>query len=120
MCRHEPLAELTQFVAQLRRFEHLEPHFAPGEVAGDPVEVATDVDHGVAPVRGAAPLFPADNWWNLDIRSAPVDANSAAYIAFINNGGTRRLHPDFGGTESTGSVPIYGMPYAQWKAQHQK
>ena len=28
-----------------------------------------------APVRGAAPLFPADHWWNLDIRSAPVDTN---------------------------------------------
>jgi hypothetical protein len=63
-------------------------------------------------IRGSAPLFPADNWWNLDIRQAPVDANSAAYIAFINNGGTRRLHPDFGGEESPGSVGIYGMPYA--------
>ncbi len=61
-------------------------------------------------VRGAAPLFPANNWWNLDVRSAPVDANSAAYVAFI--GGTRRLHPDFGGEESPGSVAIYGMPYA--------
>ena len=65
-----------------------------------------------SPVRSAAPLFPADNWWNLDIRSAPVDANSAAYISFINNGGTRRLHPDFGGEVSPGSVDIYGMPYA--------
>jgi hypothetical protein len=27
-------------------------------------------------------------------RSTP---DSADYIAFINNGGTRRLHPDFGG-----------------------
>ncbi len=63
-------------------------------------------------VRGADPLLPADNWWNLDIRNAPVDANSAAYIAYINNGGTRRLHPDFGGEESPGSVAIYGMPYA--------
>lgn len=67
------------------------------------------------PVQGAAPpgplpLFPATNWWNLDIRSAPVDGNSAAYISFINNGGTRRLHPDFGGEESPGSVGIYGMP----------
>ena len=61
-------------------------------------------------VRGAAPLFPADNWWNHDIRSAPVDANSAAYISFI--GGTRALHPDFGGEESPGSVAIYGFPYA--------
>jgi len=72
--------------------------------AGTPVQGAA--------IRGAAPLFPADNWWNLDIRQAPVDANSAAYIAFINNGGTRRLHPDFGGEESPGSVAIYGMPYA--------
>lgn len=65
-----------------------------------------------AAIRGSAPLFPADNWWNLDIRQAPVDPNSAAYIAFINNGGTRRLHPDFGGEESPGSVGIYGFPYA--------
>ncbi len=65
-----------------------------------------------APVRSAAPLFPADHWWNLDVRSAPVDANSAAYIGFINNGGNRKLHPDFGGEESPGSVAIYGMPYA--------
>ena len=65
-----------------------------------------------APPPGPLPLFPSDNWWNADISSAPVDANSASYIAFINNGGTRRLHPDFGGEVSTGSVDIYGMPYA--------
>src|SRR5690349_5001905 len=65
-----------------------------------------------APVRGSAPLLPADNWWNLDVRAAPADPNSAAYIAFINNGGTRRLHPDFGGEASPGSVEVYGMPYA--------
>src|SRR5438876_3628208 len=69
------------------------------------------------PVEGAAPtvpmpLFPSNNWWNLDISSAPVDTNSASYIAFINNGGTRHLHPDFGGEASPGSVDIYGMPYA--------
>lgn len=67
-------------------------------------------------VRGGAlpqplPLFPADNWWNLDISSWPVDANSANYIAFINNGSTRRLHPDFGGNAGSG-FSIYGMPYA--------
>jgi len=65
-----------------------------------------------APLRGSAPLFPATNWWNLDISTAPVDANSASFIAYVNNGGTRRLHPDFGGEESTGSVNIYGFPYA--------
>jgi len=38
--------------------------------------------------------------------------NSPTYINFINNGGTRRLHPDFGGEASPGSTDIYGMPYA--------
>ena len=63
-------------------------------------------------VPGPLPLFPADNWWNADISAAPVDPSSASFIAFINNGGTRRLHPDFGGEASPGSVDIYGMPYA--------
>src|SRR6266508_6688432 len=57
------------------------------------------------------PLFPADNWWNLDISSWPVDGNSASYVDFINNGGTRRLHPDFGGNAGSG-FSIYGTPYA--------
>jgi hypothetical protein len=71
---------------------------------------------GIGPVEGGTvpqplPLFPANNWWNLDISTAPVDANSAAYIAFVNNGGTRHLHPDLGGDVSPGSVDIYGFPY---------
>ena len=71
---------------------------------------------GLGPIQGGAlpgplPLFPPDNWWNLDISGAPVDPSSAAFITFINNGGTRRLHPDFGGDVSPGSVEIYGMPY---------
>lgn len=57
------------------------------------------------------PLFPQDNWWNQDVSHAPVDARSSEFIAFINIGGTRRLHPDFGGFESPGSVNIYGFPY---------
>ena len=57
-------------------------------------------------------LFPADNWWNQDISGAPVDARSAAFIAFVNNGGSRRLHPDFGGYESPGSQNVYGFPFA--------
>jgi hypothetical protein len=60
------------------------------------------------PVQGAPPpaplpVFPADNWWNLDITTAPVDANSAAYINWI--GATRGMHPDFGGEEEPGSGP---------------
>jgi hypothetical protein len=81
---------------------------APASLAQCPASV---------PVEGAAPtvplpLFPSNNWWNLDISAAPVDPGSASYIAFINNGGTRHLHPDFGGEASPGSVDIYGMPYA--------
>jgi hypothetical protein len=65
------------------------------------------------PVQGAPPplpVFPADNWWNQDISAAPLDPNSASFIDFI--GGTRTLHPDFGGEAKPGSVAIYGFPYA--------
>jgi hypothetical protein len=48
-------------------------------------------------------VFPADNWWNLDVSGAPVDSQSQAIIGWI--GGTRILHPDFG-------PPPYGIPYA--------
>jgi hypothetical protein len=57
------------------------------------------------------PLFPSDNWWNTDVSNAPTDPASANYVAFINNGSTRKLHPDFGGEASPGSVQIYGFPY---------
>jgi len=63
------------------------------------------------PIPVPLPLFPASNWWNVDITGAPVDPASAGFISFINNGGTRRLHPDFGGDESPGSVQIYGFPF---------
>jgi len=63
-----------------------------------------------ATVGGALPpIFPADNWWNQDVSQAPVAAESAALIAFINNGGSRRLHPDFGGIAAPNE--IYGIPY---------
>ena len=63
------------------------------------------------PLPGPLPLFPRDNWWNLDISAAPVDPASASYIAFINNGSTRTFHPDFGGDATPGGVAIYGFPY---------
>jgi len=49
-------------------------------------------------------VFPADNPWNTDISSAPVDPNSATYLAAMN-ASTGFLHPDFG------SNPAYGIPY---------
>lgn len=72
----------------------------------------TEVPVQGAPPPGPLPLFPATNWWNQDVTSAPVDAKSGSYIAFINNGGSRHLHPDFGGEVKPGSVSIYGYPYA--------
>ena len=61
-------------------------------------------------IPGPLPVFPGDNWWNLDVSTAPVDPASASYIAFI--GSTRTTHPDFGGDVSPGSAQGYGFPYA--------
>lgn len=58
----------------------------------------------------ARQVFPTDNWWNVDVTTAPVDPASAAYIDFVSGRdpghptATRRLHPDFG-------PPPYGIPY---------
>jgi hypothetical protein len=48
-------------------------------------------------------MLPASNPVNQDISHAPVDPNSAHYIASIGLGG--HLHPDFG------SNPSYGIPF---------
>ena len=47
-------------------------------------------------------VFPATNWWNLDVSAAPLDPQSSALISWI--GTTRQVHPDFG-------PPPYGIPY---------
>jgi len=44
------------------------------------------------------------------VSAAPVDAGSAGFIGYVNNGATRHLHPDFGGTLADG-VSIYGFPF---------
>ena len=55
-------------------------------------------------------IFPASNWWNQDISSAPVDPASGQIISWISGRtpatptAVRRLHPDFG-------PPPYGIPY---------
>jgi hypothetical protein len=55
-------------------------------------------------------VFPASNWWNLDVSAAPVDPQSRAIIDWIsgrtaqNPTATRRMHPDFG-------PPPFGIPY---------
>jgi hypothetical protein len=68
----------------------------PGSPIPDPSSVRLEDDFG------GRPLFPADNWWNEDISSAPVDPQSSSFIDFI--GRTRGMHPDFGPSP-------YGIPY---------
>jgi Dockerin type I domain len=57
-----------------------------------------------APRIAGCQIFPADNPWNRDISSDPVDPNSSAYLSHMN-GNTKFLHPDFG------SNPDYGIPF---------
>lgn len=76
---------------------------APGGGAGaDSVVLVADL--------AGLQVFPADNWWNVDVSAAPVDPGSAAYIDFVSGRtpadptATRHAHPDFG-------PPPYGIPY---------
>jgi hypothetical protein len=48
-------------------------------------------------------LFPANNIWNTDISSMPVNTNSATWLA-ATTPVSGKLHPDFGG-------PPYGIPF---------
>jgi hypothetical protein len=63
----------------------------------------------VFPKSGAAANAPSaadQTAWNQDISQAPLDPNSASYIAYINAHGGDFVHPDFG------SPREYGFPYA--------
>jgi hypothetical protein len=64
------------------------------------------------PLGVPLPLFPSNNWWNVDVSAAPLDPSSAAYINFIkaDDGSVEDwMHPDFGGDAEDGDV--YGIPY---------
>lgn len=74
--------------------------------AASPV-LAQAVRNGSLPTP--LPLFPPDNWWNVDVSAAPLDPNSANFINFIGAG--VGLHPDFGGDDEDNPPGIYGMPY---------
>ena len=57
------------------------------------------------PVPGTAcSVFPANNIWNTDISTMPVNTHSAAWLTSTGAGSGRLLHPDFGG-------PPYGIPF---------
>src|SRR5262249_61195836 len=75
---------------------------SPSNSSSGPAPAGSSSGVQLAEDFGGRPLFPADNWWNLDISNAPVDPQSSAFITFI--GSTRTSHPDFG-------PPPYGIPY---------
>jgi len=59
------------------------------------------------PLVGGCQVFPLSNPWNMDVSDAPVNPNSANYIANINANDVNntKVHPDFG------ENPTYGIPY---------
>jgi len=73
----------------------------PGAQAqpGDP----NDAFNGGGPV--SCQVFPADNWWNRDVRNLPVHAQSAAWVSSLGSG---RVHPDFGTVWEGKGI---GIPY---------
>lgn len=70
----------------------------------------TEDDGGTGTSTDDCTLFPANNIWNTRIDSAPVHANSDAYVASI--GSSTTLHPDFG-SGGYGGSPTIGIPYVE-------
>jgi hypothetical protein len=71
---------------------------------GTSAATAAHARHSRAPFEYGCPILPASDPLNQEIAHAPVNPNSAAYIASI--GLSAHLHPDFG------TNPGYGIPYA--------
>ena len=63
---------------------------------------------------GGCPVFPADNYWNTDIRHLPVDPHSRSWLSHMST--DRDLHPDFG--PSYGDGPDYGIPITVVSGDH--
>lgn len=82
--------------------EPLENSAGSADSAQAPTDSSPVESDAVPPA--ACPVFPADNWWNTDISSAPVDAKSATYVATI--GASTSLHPDFGTQYGIPSVKV--------------
>jgi uncharacterized repeat protein (TIGR01451 family) len=88
---------------------HIATRWAALAVAAATVVVSAQTPPVINESLAVRQVFPATNWWNLDIRSAPVDTSSQKYIDWISGRATnpsavRKLHPDFG-------PPPYGVPY---------
>ncbi len=80
--------------------KHIQPVLPPGG----------DADVALLENFSHAQVLPANNWWNLDVSNAPVDANSRAYIDWISGrdeedpDSRQHLHPDM-------AAPPWGIPY---------
>lgn len=96
---HRPVVAATIFPAVL-----VAVALAIAAVSSSPAQARSGArSRNIAPHEYSCPIFPAKNSLNQDISHAPVDPNSAAYVASI--GLTGHLHPDFG------TNPSYGIPY---------
>src|SRR6266581_9059363 len=69
-----------------------------------PAVFATPVADAASVPGTTCNVFPADNIWNTDISTLPVNSNSSTWINSTGGGSGRLLHPDFGG-------PPYGIPF---------
>ena len=67
------------------------------------------------PGAPGCPMFPADNVWNTNIATLPVNAASNTWLASMDSGGTF-LHPDFGPSGDPSNP--YGIPYTVVPAGH--
>jgi hypothetical protein len=86
---------------------------AASDASPTPAPTPTTAPAANVPTIGGCQLFPADNPWNTDISSAPLDPNSDAYIARIASlGGNQALHPDFGSFSGYG-IPFIVVPESQ-------
>jgi hypothetical protein len=96
----------------------------PGLVVLVAATVVTGASYaGSAAVRTAMPVagtdcsvFPADNFWNADIRDLPRHPRSRAWLSHMST--DRNLHPDFG--PSYGDGPNYGIPITVVGGAHEK
>src|SRR5438067_39740 len=75
--------------------------------AGTPVPAPAPA----GPALAGCPMFPADNDWNRDVSSVPVDPRSDAYLAFMG-ASWRNLHADFGANRTFG-IPFTVIPASQ-------
>ncbi|HXQ00736.1 MAG TPA: hypothetical protein VN845_11815 [Solirubrobacteraceae bacterium] len=96
MCQHRMMSALL-IVAAVASASVQALAKAPARVSADARASSS------APHEAGCQIFPASNPLNQEIAHAPVNPNSAKYIASI--GLTAHLHADFG------SDPSYGIPY---------